>query len=138
MRSRHPTGNLAWSWQPALFGGLCAVPAAIVAATGDPSKGLAYAVGVLPAVAMGIQPSRRQRIHSVFVGALFAVFILAGSTLATRQWLAVVGMFAIPLGAAMLASKRPFGVVVMTLGAPLVAVGLSYDDIGEAAWLGTL
>ena len=44
-----------------------------------------------------------------------------------------------PAGAAaVLASRRPLGLVALTLAAPLIAVGLSYEDLGDAASLGLL
>jgi hypothetical protein len=128
--------NIAWSWSYALFGAVCATPAAVVVASGDPKKGLALGVGALPAMITGIQPQRRKRWVTVVIGALAGVFVVIGSLLSASAWLAVAGMFAVPLTAAVLASRRPVGLFAMTLAAPLVAIGLSYHDVGEAVSVG--
>jgi Fusaric acid resistance protein-like len=120
------------------MGGVCAVPAASVVAFGDPKKGLAWAIGVLPAAVIGVLPTRRDRVKTVFVGVLFAVFMIVGSVLAQNEVLAIVGMFALPFAAAMLAAERPFGLIALTLCAPLAAVGLSYTDVSETIGIGLL
>jgi hypothetical protein len=129
---------MAWSWSSALFGALCAVIPAIVIATGDPKKGLALGVGALPAVGIGVQPERRKRLGMIALGVLFGAFLILGSLLTRSHWVAVLGMFAVPLGASVLASRRPLGLVALMLAAPLIAVGLSYDDLGEAISIGGL
>ena len=45
---------------------------------------------------------------------------------------AVVGIFAVAFGWALLASRRAFGLVAMSLSAPVAAIGLSYPDLGQA------
>jgi Fusaric acid resistance protein-like len=130
--------NIAWSWSNALMGGLCTVPAATVVALGDPKKGLAWAIGVLPAAVIGVLPTRKDRLKTSFVGVLFAVSIVLGSILAHNTVLAVAGMFVLPLGAAMLAAERPLGLIALTLCAPIVAVGLSYTDVRETLGIGLL
>ncbi|HVT42042.1 MAG TPA: FUSC family protein, partial [Acidimicrobiales bacterium] len=130
--------RIAWTWSAALRCGLCTVPAALVVLTGDPSKGLAWAVGILPAAVIGLAPTRRARLRLVAVGALFALSVLVGSLLRHGTVTTVIGMFAVAYGAALLASHRAFGLVAMTLVAPVTAIGLSYPDIGKAAWLGLI
>jgi uncharacterized membrane protein YccC len=51
---------------------------------------------------------------------------------------AVVGIAALAIGAALLAGRRPFGRVVMVLALPLVGVGFSYTDLAQAAGLGLI
>jgi hypothetical protein len=137
-RERTSARNIAWSWSLALFGALCAAAPAVVVAGGDPSKGLALGVGALPAVAIGLQPERRKRFATVVVGGVFAVFLVLGSLLSQSHALAVVGMFVVPLAAAVLASRRPLGLVALMLAAPLIAVGLSYEDLDKAVEVGLL
>ena len=130
--------TVAWSWSNALMGALCTVPAATVVALGDPKKGLAWAIGVLPAAVIGVLPTRQARLKTAFVGVLFAVSIVLGSILAQNTVVAVVGMFLLPLGAALLAAKRPLGLIALTLCAPLIAIGLSYTDVHETLGIGLL
>jgi uncharacterized membrane protein YccC len=129
---------IAWSWTNALMGAACTLPAAAVIAFGDPQKGLAWAIGVLPAAVIGVLPRRKDRLKTLFVGVLFGVFIVLGSLLAQNAVLAVAGMFALPLAAAMLAAKRPLGLIALTLCAPIAAVGLSYTDVSETIGIGLL
>ena len=130
--------RIAWSWPAALRCAVCTLPAALVVLSGDPSKGLAWAVGILPAAIVGMAPARRARLHLVAVGALFALSILIGSALAQTSVTTVVGIFAVAYAAAILASRAAFGAVAMALCAPVAAIGLSYGDVGEAAWLGLI
>jgi hypothetical protein len=135
--SRRAPG-LAWSSQDALRCGLCTLPAALVIVVGNPSKGLAWAVGVLPAAIIGLAPERRQRVRIAAVGVLFALSVLLGSLLAQTDLTAVVGIFVVAFAAAVLASHRPVGLVAMTLCAPVTAIGLSYADVTTALWLGLI
>jgi hypothetical protein len=52
--------------------------------------------------------------------------------------MAVVGIFLVAYGSALLASRRAFGQVVMTLCAPVAAVGLSYSDLQNALVIGLI
>jgi Fusaric acid resistance protein-like len=120
------------------MGAICTVPAAAVVALGDPRKGLAWAIGVLPAAVIGVLPTRKDRVKTLLVGVLFAAFIVVGSILAQATVLAVAGMFVLPLGAAMLAADRPLGLIALTLCAPLAAIGLSYTNVRETLGIGLL
>ena len=134
--SRPP--GLAWSWSDALFGAVCAVPAAVVATT-DVTRGIALAFGVLPAVIVGVAPRRRARPAVVVVGVLMGVSILVGSLLGEAGWLAVPAVFAMAVGSAELAQRRRVGRLVMTLALPLVAIGFSYaGELGTTAGLAVL
>src|SRR5215469_16509942 len=82
-----------WNWADALRCALCVLPAALVIGVGDASKGLAWAIGILPAAMVGMAPQRRDRTKLVLVGLLFAVSITAGSILSQTAVLAVIGIF---------------------------------------------
>jgi hypothetical protein len=127
-----------WTWSDALRCGLCTLPAALIVLTGDPSRGIAWAVGILPAAIVGLAPTRRARIRLVYVGMLFAVSILLGSVLVQTSFTAVIGIFGVAFGSAVLASRQAFGLVAMSLCAPVAAVGLSYPDMGKALGLGLI
>lgn len=130
--------NIAWSWSNALLGAVCTVPAAAVIAFGDPRQGIAWAIGVLPAAVIGVLPRKKDRVKTLFVGVLFAVFIVLGSLLAQNEALAIVGMFLVPLGAALLAARRPLGLIALSLCVPIAAVGLSYTGVRETFGIGLL
>jgi hypothetical protein len=129
---------LRWSWGDALRSALCALPAVPIVVLADPSKGMAWAVGCLPVATLGLAPTRRARRRVVVVGVLFAASVLTGSLLAQARVTTVVGIFAVALGAALLASRSRFGLVALTLCLPVCAIGLSYTDLGEAAALGAV
>ena len=124
--------DLAWEWRPAAAGALCAVPAAVLI-TSDVSAGLALAVGVLPASIVGVAPTRRERRRIFVVGALTGVCMLVGGALSAVPVLAVAAVALLGVGTALLAARTPLGQVAMTLALPLVGIGLSYSDLGEAA-----
>ena len=69
---------------------------------------------------------------------LFAVSILLGSLLVQTSFTAVIGIFGVAFGSAVLASRQAFGLVAMSLCAPVAAVGLSYPDTGKALGLGLI
>ena len=117
----------------ALLGVLCAIPAAAVTLN-DVPRGLALAIGVLPALIVGVQPApapaagHRGRRRSSAPRSSSARF-----SPTSRGWPCSASSLAV--GAAELASRRPVGRLLMTLGLPLVAVGFSYTDLAEACGL---
>ena len=71
-----PSG-LMWEWSPAALGALYALPGAIVVLD-DRSRGLALAVGVLPAAIIGLAPTRRGRLATVVLGTCVGVPMFVG------------------------------------------------------------
>lgn len=123
---------VAWSWPHALIGVAYALPAAIVA-WNDPERGLPLAVGVLPAVLIGIPKRRRSRIVILMVGALAGVSIFAGGLIVRLPTVATAAaLVLVVVAGAVLAAIVPTGRVVLVLCVPLVAVGLSFDDLGTS------
>ena len=129
--------GLAWDWSAAALGAISALPAAVVV-LGDRSRGLALAVGVLPAAIVGILPTRRARLALVVVGVCTGVPMFIGGLLAGVPVLAVAAIAALGVGSALLAARFRLGRIAMTLSLPMVGVGLSYSDLGEAAGLAGL
>jgi Fusaric acid resistance protein-like len=128
---------IAWSWSAAALGAAYAAPAA-VAMTEDVSRGLALAVGVLPAAAIGLRPIRRGRVATAVLGGVAGVSILVGSALAETPWLAVPAIVALAVGAVLLTRRGPAGAVAVYLGVPLVGIGLSFEGTAESAGLALL
>ncbi len=135
MAARRP--GLAWSWSSAALGALYVLPAAVVAAS-DPPRGLALAVGVLPAAIVGLAPARRARLRVVLLGALTGLPLLLGSCLAGVPLLAVAAIASLGVGTAWLAARSRLGLIAMTVSLPMVGIGLSYTDVGESAGLAGL
>lgn len=123
---------LAWSWREALVGASYTVPAAIVA-VGDPTRGVALALGVLPAAIVGLPARRRSRLVIPVLGVLTGVPILIGGLLAGVPVLAVAAIVALALGAVVLARNSRLGQIAMVLSLPMVGIGLSYPEVGKAA-----
>lgn len=126
-----------WNWSNALFGALIVIPAAVVAA-GDASKGMAFAVGVLPAAVTGVAAVRRRRALLVLIGLSAALAMFLGAVLAHVPVVAVIGVFALSVASALLTERSPLGRLAMVLALPLVGVGLSYSDLGEAVGLSVI
>ena len=121
--------GLSWDASGLLLGGVYALPAAALLFNDIP-RGLALAVGTIPAAVAGLAPTRRARRKTAFLGVFVGVPILLGSALAAVPWLAVVALFFLAVGAVVLARRSgPLGIVVLNLGVPMVAVGFSYDEI---------
>lgn len=139
MGSNRPSPpGLAWRWSDALFGAVCAAPSAVVVFH-DVSRGVACAVGVLPAVIVGVIATRRRRLGVIVVGATAGASIVLGSALAGWPWLAVTGIFLLALLTAELARKRPAGRLALVLALPLVGVGLSFEgDLRNALGLAVI
>ena len=93
-------------------------------------------IGLLPVGLAGMRPGRRGRIVAVSAGVLFAAFLLVGSAISQLAWLAVIGMFTIPVLAS--SAVRPtLRRLALALLVPAVAVGLSFGEIDDAlslAW----
>ena len=139
----HPGGaargaNVVWDWSGALLGAVYALPAAAVIGE-DLGRGLALAVGVLPAAATGLAPTRRARRMTAVVGALIGLSMFVGAVIGQVPLVAVGGIVALAVGAAWLAGRSRLGTVAVTLCVPLVGVGLSYHtDVGKAAGIAVL
>lgn len=131
-------GDLVWNWQDALRGTHFALPAMVIIASGDVTLGVACGIGVLPAATIGLLPTRKKRLLLVFVGILVAASLLLGSLFAHNAVLAAVGLFLLALGAAKLAQKSSFGILVLSLCLPLAGIGLSIDETTTALGLGAL
>jgi len=131
--------SLVWSWSAAVLGAVYALPAALTTLD-DVSRGFAFAVGMIPAAAIGLLPTRRARRVVAVVGALVGLSIFTGSLLGRVAWVAVVGLFVLGVAAAALARRMPRGgSLLLTLALPLVGVGVSYaDDVGTAAGMAVI
>ena len=106
----------------------------MLAATQDPQMGLALAVGVLPAVIIGIPARRSGRVVIVVIGFLAGVSIFVGGLISQLPVLVTaVLLLAAVILAAVGASVIPMGRLVLTLCVPLIAAGLSFDDLESAA-----
>ena len=116
--------NLVWSWRNAAFGALMSSVAVVVILSGEVENGLYLLIGALPAAILGLPPRRSDRRRVMIIGVLFAVSVLVGSVLAQWAAVAVVGMFLMGLGAALLATRKIFGYAVLTICLPLAATGL--------------
>jgi hypothetical protein len=109
-----------------------------VVTVSDPAHGLAMGVGVLAAAVIGLGPTRRARVRGLVIGLLAGVSIYLGAVLSAVPVLAVVALFALSVGSALLASRSPLGGLMLGLIVPLVAIGLSYSDLGKAAGIAAL
>jgi hypothetical protein len=99
----------------------------------DVPRGLALAVGVLPAAVVGLAPKRRGRLVIPVLGTSIGVPIFIGGLLAGVPVLAVAAIGLFGVGSAMLTAHSHAGQIAMTLSLPMVGVELSYPDIGKAA-----
>ncbi|MFI5545821.1 FUSC family protein [Streptomyces sp. NPDC051815] len=128
---------VAWSWSAAARGAVYALPGG-VAALHDPAQGIALAVGVLPAAAMPLPARRRLRLVAVVAGLCVGLPMVLGAVLVQNTWTAVAGVFALAVGTALLAARRPAGGLLMSLCLPMVGAGFSYPDVGQALGLAAL
>jgi hypothetical protein len=130
--------NIVWSGRNAAFGAVISSVAAVAIALGHVENGLYLLIGMIPAAIIGLPPLRRDRRKVLVVGMLFAVSVVTGSILAQWAPLAVVGMFLIGLGAALLAAKKAIGFAVLTICLPLSGIGLTYTNLGTGLEVGLL
>ncbi len=131
------TPGLAWEWPAAALGAVYALPAAVVVLSDRP-RGLALAVGVLPAALVGLLPTRRGRLALIVLGFAIGMPMLIGGLLAGVPVFAVFAIVALGAGSALLAARTRPGQLAMTLSLPMVGVGLSYSALGKAAGLAGL
>ena len=124
--------RVAWSARGALLGMVYGLPGALVTLV-SVRPGLALAVGVLPAALAGLPTTRRGRITVLVLGLVTGASLFAGGVLASVPPLAVGAIALLGVVTARLAARSRAGQVAMTLTLPLVAIGFSYSDIGDAA-----
>jgi hypothetical protein len=122
---------LAWSWRLAWLGAAYAVPGVLVTVH-DPAQGIPLFIGVLCAAGLGLRPMRRGRAIALLCGGIVGMALLLGSVVAQEPWLAVVSLFVAGVVAPLAASRIPLGPLVLALGLPLFASGLSVSgpDVG--------
>jgi hypothetical protein len=130
--------NLVWSWRNAAFGALMSSVAVVVILSGEVENGLYLLIGALPAAILGLPPRRSDRRRVIVIGVLFAVSVMVGSVLAQWAPVAVVGMFLMGLGAALLATRKIFGYAVLTICLPLASTGLTYHGLDESLGVSAL
>ena len=130
--------NIDWNWRNAAFGAAISSVAAIFIAFDHVENGLYLLIGAIPAAIIGLPPLRKDRRKVLIVGILFGVSVVIGAFLAQWAVLAVVGMFLIGLGAALLAARKPIGLPVLTICLPLAGIGLTYTDFGTGVGVGLL
>src|SRR3954467_11937378 len=128
-----PMRNVAWNWRNAAFGAVISSVAATVIAFGHIETGLGLLIGAIPAAIVGLPPRRRERRKVLVGGILFGASQMFGSILAQWTPVAVVGMFLLGLGAALLTTRSAMGWVVLTLCLPLAGIGLTYTGLAESA-----
>ena len=128
---------IGWNWSLALLGAVYALPALVVIPF-DTTKGLALAIGVLPAAASGLPGPRRARVATIVLGVLIGTSMVIGAVLAQLPWIAVPAVFALSVGAAYFAPRGRLGRLGLGLCLPMVGIGLSFGSLGEALGLGLL
>ena len=121
---------IVWTPRSLPLGAGFAIPAVVIAAF-DPNLGIVFAIGVLPAAALGLLPTRRSRLAYVAVSALAGVGLLLGSVLAQVPVLALVAIAAACVVGAVAAGRGAVGRVILTLGVPMIGVGFSFDTPGS-------
>ena len=126
-----------WSWPLAVLGAAYALPGALVTAH-DPSRGIPLLIGVICAAGLGLRPQRRQRVLAVVAGAIVGVAMLLGSIVGQVPWLAVVTLFVAGVLVAVTAAQFRLGPIVMGLGLPLLAAGLSLSGPSTGLQFGLL
>jgi uncharacterized membrane protein YccC len=104
----------------------------------DVSRGLAFAVGVLPAALLGMPPARRDRRTIAVTGALVGAPMALGALLANLPWLAVATLLGAGIGVVLLTRRSRLGRIAMVLGLPMVGIGFSYTDASEALGIAAL
>ena len=128
---------ISWNWSHALLGAVYAAPATVVLVS-DPSKGLALALGVMPAAALGLPGPRARRLVTLILGVLAGASMIIGALFAEHPWVAVPGIFVLCVGAALLAPRGRVGRIALGLCLPLLGIGLSFHDQAQAVALGAL
>jgi hypothetical protein len=126
--------GVSWRWSDFAYGLVLALPASAAMASSVP-RGLAFAVGVIPAAIVGVLPTRRAQLATLVVGALAGVSMFLGTLLAGVPVLAVPVLLLAVVAAALAAERLPFGMALLTLAVPLMGIGLSFDDLGTGAGL---
>ena len=135
-RRAQPPG-LVWDSSAAVLGAVYALPGGVIVLS-DRSRGLALAVGVLPAAIVGLMPTRRGRLAVVVLGTSIGLPMFVGGLLAGVPVIAVLAIAGLGVGSALLAARFRLGQVAMTLSLPMVGIGLSYSSVGKAAVLAGL
>nr|WP_053777636.1 FUSC family protein [Gordonia sp. NB41Y] len=123
---------LVWRWLPALLAAVAAIPAVIVTALGSVQEGAAFALGLLPALIVGIPPDRRHRVVLLIAAMIVGLPIALGAVVTSIPVLALVVLFFVPIIATVTADRlqRPrVSMLLILLVPPLMGIGLSLDGV---------
>lgn len=121
--------GFSFSPSDALHAAIAVIPSVILISTGNIAFGLAFAVGTLPTNQLGIAPKRKQRILFSILGCIFGLGIYIGSFIGLLDYFIAIGLviFVISFLSAIIAARRPLGVILLSLVLPALAVGLGFD-----------
>lgn len=130
-----------WRWLPAGVALVASLPAALVTALVNVHTGTALAVGMIPALAVGIPRARRRRSVILLAAVILGILIVLGATVAPWPQLALTTIFVVPILATWSAKRigRPrLSMLLVLLAPPLVAIGFSLDGFHAGVSLAAL
>ncbi|WP_232016989.1 FUSC family protein [Gordonia insulae] len=127
-----PPPVLVWRWLPAAAALVAAIPAVLITALVDVESGAALALGMIPALAIGIPRPRRRRVIILAASAILGVPITLGAAVSPWPALALATLLILPVLATWGAQRldRPrLSTLLIVLAPPMVGIGLSLDGL---------
>ena len=117
--------GITWSWDAALRGAICALPAVPVIVAVNVSAGICLALGTVLVAFVGVPPKMSMRIRAYLIAVLFAVAYALGSVVGQWPVVAVLALSALAYMSVLIAGQNPRSQLIAMLVVPGFAVGMN-------------
>ncbi len=117
--------GIAWSWDAALRGAICALPAVPVIVAVNVSAGICLALGTVLVAFIGVPAQMSMRIRAYLIAVLFAAAYALGCVVGQWPVVAVLTLSALAYVSVLITGQNPRSQLIAMLVVPGFAVGMN-------------
>ncbi len=117
--------GITWSWDAALRGAICALPAVPVIVAVNVSAGICLALGTVLVAFIGVPAQMSMRIRAYLIAVLFAAAYALGCVVGQWPVVAVLALSALAYVSVLITGQNPRSQLIAMLVVPGFAVGMN-------------
>ena len=117
--------GITWSWDAALRGAICALPAVPVIVAVNVSVGICLALGTVLVAFVGVPAQMSMRVRAYLIAVLFAAAYALGSVVGQWPVVAVLALSALAYVSVLITGQNPRSQLIAMLVVPGFAVGMN-------------
>jgi Fusaric acid resistance protein-like len=117
--------GIAWSWDAALRGAICALPAVPVILAVNVSVGICFALGTVLVAFVGVPAQMSMRVRAYLIAVMFAVAYAVGCVIGQWPVVAVLALAALAYVSVLITGQNPRSQLIAMLVVPGFAVGMN-------------